>query len=719
MEKIIYLYIVMDTIFKSIDQGNIYIKQKIAKQINKDDSISNNIYEGFATVNSINNDRNTSNNLNQADKVNVTNNVRNFNTNITQYRNNYKDLNKQTQSYINNEISNPSANKNYNVFINKDLNQSQIIDKNHMGCVDIAAVNNLTEDPAFKTAYPTNFTTYDAAKDACKLWAADTGNTVFAINKDISGNYKCFTGATLQNTLTQHTRPKTLYTVLAGTNNSMLGGLFATGHLGVWAGNAVNSRWNIPNMKAATLIKKFNSNNYSDGPSGHGAAVNDGWWGAPGVGGWGVNKFPKKIAWWISIDNFWLVGEMGYFYYVYNSPIAKTIKIYMVIDDTGELNINGVNSTIVPAASTGYGERTYTATLLAGKNVICFKLINGGGPGAFVLYGYDETKPTAQQVLFMSGPGWGYSSIIPPNYNAIVNVVVDNNNPTAIKTLNPVPAGYTNCHPVDGGGINKSSLSASFGRNCSNVTIPPLNIRYIRVTPNDNGDYIQIISIKVNAFVNGVLTNVATRGTATAANVWPGHNASDAITEGGFYHSATAVPGNWWQLDLGQEYPVTEIEYKNRTDCCQDRQIGMKITLIADSGTTYGPIKLTAAIKQNFNVSDKGLTATSPNNVGAYEYTRAQATAVCAARGARLCSKAELNNSDFCSCGWASDSDTPGYPMAHGDPTGKGWCGGDNGGKVWRDCGGGEWLNADGTLFGFPGSKKPDGNRYASAHCCK
>jgi len=107
----------------------------------------------------------------------------------------------------------------------------------------------------------------------------------------------------------------------------------------------------------------------------------------------------------------------------------------------------------------------------------------------------------------------------------------------------------------------------------------------------------------------------------------------------------------------------------------------------------------------------------SPVNLGGYQYTKLQATSICSARGQKLCKKKELMKSDFCSCGWADDVATPGYPMANGDKTGKGWCGGDNGGEVWRDCGGTDWLNSDGTISNTNG-QLPDGKRHASAFCC-
>lgn len=107
-----------------------------------------------------------------------------------------------------------------------------------------------------------------------------------------------------------------------------------------------------------------------------------------------------------------------------------------------------------------------------------------------------------------------------------------------------------------------------------------------------------------------------------------------------------------------------------------------------------------------------------PTHFGGYEYTKIEASTVCAAKGKKLCKQKDLLKSNFCSCGWADDVLTPGYPMADGDPTPQGWCGGNNGGKVWRDCGPKDWLNADGTLFAGRPGQRPDGQRHASTFCC-
>jgi hypothetical protein len=567
------------------------------------------------------------------------------------------------------------------------------------------SIHNLTLATGFNAAYPQNFTNYTDVNNACKLWAADTDKTVYAVTKDDSGKYQCSTGTALAATITPNLKPSTLYTVLLGNGSAKQGGLFANGQIGVWGGNA-DPAWNIVNMTPAKLVKKYNSNDYSSGPQGVSEA-RSGWWGEPSKGGWGTNYFPNDIAWWISNNDHWLMGNMGYFYFVYNSPTAKHIGIYTVTDDQFVLKLNGERVKSVTSHYNVSG-KDFGINIKPGKNVFEYKVVNTGGPGAFVFYAYEGYT---NKILFKSGdPGWGYTMNPVPDYNLITNQMIDQANPNGIKTVNPVPTGYEKCDIIIGGGIKKESISASFGRNCSNVTNPPLNARYVRVTPNDKGDYIQIPTLEINAFVNGSVKDVAPQGTATAPNQWGNYSPPRAINGNKNnwlgYHSATTGMNNYFQVDLGRDYPITEIIYWNRGDCCANRANGMKIHLIANDGTVYQPITLTAAMKQHFNVSTKGMSASSPVNIrggdkwNGYSFNKAEATAICTARGQRLCTKSELNNSDFCSCGWTSDSTVPGYPMANGDPTPQGWCGGHNGGQVWRTCGG-----TDGNL--------------GSAHCCK
>ena len=136
----------------------------------------------------------------------------------------------------------------------------------------------------------------------------------------------------------------------------------------------------------------------------------------------------------------------------------------------------------------------------------------------------------------------------------------------------------------------------------------PLNVRYVRVTANASGDCLQISQIVVNAIVNGTSVNVAPSGTVTASPTWQNETlpekaidgTEDARTYPDIYHSVCSE-GTFWELDLGQDYPVTEVVYYNRKDCCQNRANGMKIQLKANDGTLHEPMTLTGALKQIFN----------------------------------------------------------------------------------------------------------------------
>jgi hypothetical protein len=639
----------------------------------------------------------------QQDNANTQANRQSFNDNLAQYGAKYQSLKEETNSYIDNSRLVQDVDKNYNVFINQSGGAADIKESNQQGCVTRDSISNLRLASGFAAAYPQNFTNYSDANNACKVWAADSGKTVYAVTKDLTGKYQCYTGLELASNIKPNLKTATAYTVLAGDATAVQGGLFSNGQIGVWRGggvgdqDAANSQWNINNMKKPSLLKKYNSTDYSNGPQGLAQAVRDNWWGTPGRGGWGNNEFPNdRDAWWISNEDHDYMGTMGYFYYIYNSPTARRIGIYTVVDDSCVIKVNG---------ETISGGSWLNATLKAGKNVFEYKLVNTGGPGVFVFYAYELGS---NNVLFRSGPDWGYTMNPVSDYNLVMNVVIDQANPRGLKTVNPAPTGYENCDPFIGGGIQKASVSASFGRNCSNVTNQPLMVRYVRVIPRTTGDnWLQISQIVVNAYVNSVLTNVAGRGTTTATDSWQSihDRANDSATrlakdipiDGTFnarsypniYHAAYDNPNVFWQLDLGRDYPVTEIVYYNRADCCQHRANDAKIQLTANDGTAYQPIILSGGLKQNFNISARGITVAYPLNLGGYQYTKAEATDICVKRGERLCTRAELNKSDFCSCGWTSDSSTRGYPMANGDPTPQGWCGGHNGGQVWRDCGGG------------------------------
>jgi hypothetical protein len=515
------------------------------------------------------------------DNASTASNVNRLNNNIAQYGRDYTSLQARRDLYLNDSSNNFTMEKNYNIYVNKTQTQSQISESNQLGCVRPESISNLSLAAGFNDAYPANFTSYADANAACKLWAADSNASVYALKQDqATGGFICSTGSALASELKRQIKPKNVYTVKAGTAGEAEGGLFGSGQVGIWNGQN-NIQWNINNMDSITYIKKYNSTNYTGGPAPMQTAVNGGWWGTSRPGNknnWGVNV-------WSSDTKCWWIGNGGdkpasYFYYIYDSPVAKPAFGYMIFPTTQRIKLNG-NSIYMFNGILGPNGGSFShVNLIKGKNVFEVYSPSGFPTSGFIMYWTDF--PTFKNILFRSGDdGWGVSSNPVPDWRLITKAPSDKANPYGIKTVNSVPTKYESCDPINGGMINPKSIVATFGRNCSNITAP-----------------------------------------------------------------------------------------------------------------------------------------TSPKLIGGYEYTKAEAAQQCENIGQRLCYKRELMQSDICSCGWTQDNIDPGYPMANGDKTGKGWCGGYNNGQTWRTCGPKDWLSSDGTIL-HSGGKYPDGQRHASAHCCK
>jgi len=124
--------------------------------------------------------------------------------------------------------------------------------------------------------------------------------------------------------------------------------------------------------------------------------------------------------------------------------------------------------------------------------------------------------------------------------------------------------------------------------------------RYVRLKyPTGMIQNIQISQLAV--FSNG--RNVAKGKQAHSANRWQGAFNKQANTISGeasiavdgvlstrdypsIYHSVGDVTGaDFWEVDLGDVYPIERIEYYNRKDCCQDRAQGMQMLLLAPNRT--------------------------------------------------------------------------------------------------------------------------------------
>ena len=195
-------------------------------------------------------------------------------------------------------------------------------------------------------------------------------------------------GTTINPSTATYTKPKVLYSILLGDTSKTEGGLFKNGQIGIWSGkkaDLIDPSWNIPNMMVPQLVKKYNNTDYSTGPYGDVKAITDNWWGVPTSkdengslkkkdgDGWGFNFWPTDTtAWWISCSDYYLLGTMGYFYYVYdNTGEARKIYIYVVADDNRVLKVNGTR----PKLAFSWEREDilwvsiYVVDLLVGKNV--------------------------------------------------------------------------------------------------------------------------------------------------------------------------------------------------------------------------------------------------------------------------------------------------------------------------------------------------------------
>ena len=100
-----------------------------------------------------------------------------------------------------------------------------------------------------------------------------------------------------------------------------------------------------------------------------------------------------------------------------------------------------------------------------------------------------------------------------------------------------------------------------------------------------------------------------------ASSVYPYGNTNVYWTKDGTYapkaypkifHSG-GYKGDWWFADLKRDYPVVQIIYYNRSDCCSERAKGMSLYLFDDTKKHIGTGTLTGALVQSFSVSTVGV----------------------------------------------------------------------------------------------------------------
>ena len=210
------------------------------------------------------------------------------------------------------------------------------------------------------------------------------------------------------------------------------------------------------------------------------------------------------------------------------------------------------------------------------------------------------------------GTGAGESVVVPSQTNAT--------NPYNIQLMrgSTIPNGYAVCDKFIGGALVAKSIQASLGANCSPDAGTPFNARYVTIwsNPNNPQGYIQISQIAVYSYSDGKITNVAPRGTATDG--WGSKGflgralASYAINgdlsnrnSSDIYASTTGMPGTYWQLDLGQDYPVFQVTYYNRNNSTSTRADGMTL-MVQDSDKSKAVTHtMDSGLIQTFNIQNE------------------------------------------------------------------------------------------------------------------
>jgi hypothetical protein len=182
-----------------------------------------------------------------------------------------------------------------------------------------------------------------------------------------------------------------------------------------------------------------------------------------------------------------------------------------------------------------------------------------------------------------------------------------------------VPNGYSMCDKFAGGSIYTPSIQATLGANCSGLTQPPFNARYITIfaNPNKSNVYIHFSQLAVYVYdaTNGNITNVASKGTVdngSGNSSWGNRSPPEKAIDGNLsnrafpniYHAPTTKTSEYWQLDLQQEYPVFQVVYYNRGDGYQASADGMSLVLENAPRTQEVICTLNNNMIQTFNISN-------------------------------------------------------------------------------------------------------------------
>lgn len=141
-------------------------------------------------------------------------------------------------------------------------------------------------------------------------------------------------------------------------------------------------------------------------------------------------------------------------------------------------------------------------------------------------------------------------------------------------------------------GPGRTPNDGNFVLNDFRVEVSPLvpnrvSARYVRIEAPGKSRILSLAEVQV--FSRG--ENIAGRGTATQAStgyLGDAGRAIDGNTDGDYNNARSTTHTNgeddpWWEVDLGQEFPIEELGIWNRTDGAGDRLANTRVRLI-DAG---------------------------------------------------------------------------------------------------------------------------------------
>jgi hypothetical protein len=108
-------------------------------------------------------------------------------------------------------------------------------------------------------------------------------------------------------------------------------------------------------------------------------------------------------------------------------------------------------------------------------------------------------------------------------------------------------------------------------------------VQYVKITLTQNS-WLSLGEVEVydNKGIN-VAKGKATSQSSTLNSNYPSSNAVDGNFQSFTHTGPQQGAGQWWQVDLGNNYEINQIQIYNRRDCCPERLNSSKVELLSSS----------------------------------------------------------------------------------------------------------------------------------------